>query len=268
MATILVTGGTGTLGRRLVPRLLAAGADVRVLSRRPRRGGDPAGVDWAVGDLRAGSGLADAVRGAAVVVHCASDFRRPRRDLPAARNLIAAASAHGRPHLVFMSIVGVDRVPAGYYQVKLEIERLVENSGLPWTIQRATQFHDLMCYIFQLLARVPVMLVPAGVSDQPVDADEVAARLAGLAFGEPAGRVADFGGPRVRPMADLARAWLDAAGLRRRMLPARLPSRVFRAFAGGAHLAPAHADGRIGFEEFIREHVSPAARSAPYGRLR
>jgi uncharacterized protein YbjT (DUF2867 family) len=92
MATILVTGGTGTLGRRLVPRLLAAGSDVRVLSRRARRDGDPAGADWVVGDLRAGSGLADAVRGAAVVVHCASDFRRPRRDLPAARNLIAAAA--------------------------------------------------------------------------------------------------------------------------------------------------------------------------------
>jgi uncharacterized protein YbjT (DUF2867 family) len=267
MATILVTGGTGTLGRRLVPRLLAAGSDVRVLSRRPRRDGDPAGVDWAVGDLHAGSGLADAVRGAAVIVHCASDFRRPRRDLPAARNLIAAASAQGSPHLVYMSIVGVDRLPTGYYQVKLEIERLVENSGLPWTILRATQFHDLICYIFQLLAKLPVMLVPAGISDQPVDAGEVATRVAGLALGEPAGRAADFGGPRVRPVGELAGAWLDAAGLRRRMLPARLPGRVFRAFAAGAHLAPAHADGRIGFEDFLREHVSPASRSAPYGRL-
>ena len=268
MATILVTGGTGTLGRRLVPRLLAAGSDVRVLSRRPRRDGDPAGVDWAVGDLRAGSGLADAVRGAAVVVHCASDFRRPRCDLPAARNLIAAASADGSPHLVYVSIVGVDRVPTGYYQVKLEIERMVRDCGLPWTILRVTQFHDLLCYVFQLLAKLPVMLVPPGVSDQPVDAGDVAARLAGLAVGEPAGRAADFGGPRVQPMADLARAWLAAAGLRRRMLPVRLPGQAFRAAAAGGLLAPSHADGRIGFDEFLREHVSPGARSAPYGRLR
>jgi uncharacterized protein YbjT (DUF2867 family) len=267
MAAILVTGGTGTLGRQLVPRLLAAGSDVRVLSRRPRRGGDPAAADWAVGDLGTGSGLACAVRGAAVIVHCASDFRRPRRDLPAARNLIAAASAAGGPHLVYVSIVGVDRVPIGYYRVKLEVERLVRNSGLPWTIQRVTQFHDLLCYIFQLLAKLPVMPVPAGVSGQPADAGEVAARLAGLAAGEPAGRAADFGGPRVQPMADLARAWLDATGLRRRMLPVRLPGQAFRAAAAGGLLAPAHADGRIGFEEYLREHVSPAARSAPYGRL-
>ena len=87
-----------------------------------------------------------------MVVHCASNPRRPRQDLAAARNLIAAARRAGSPHVIFMSIVGVDRVPYGYYQVKLEVERLIEQSGLPWTVLRATQFHDLLCYIFQWAA--------------------------------------------------------------------------------------------------------------------
>jgi uncharacterized protein YbjT (DUF2867 family) len=268
MATILVTGGTGALGRDVVRRLLAAGADVRVLSRRGRRDGDPAEVSWVTGDLRTGAGLSDAVRDAAVIVHCASDPRRPRGDLAAARNLFGAAKAAGSPHLVYVSIVGVDRVPFGYYRIKLEVERLLAESGLPWTVLRATQFHDLICYLLQWAAKLPVLMLPAGVSDQPVDTRDVAARLTELALGDPAGRAADFGGPQVRPLADLARAWLRAAGRQRPLLQVRLPGKTFRGYAAGGHLAPDHADGRITFEEFLREHVSPAAHSAPYGKLR
>ena len=267
MTTILVTGGTGALGRDVVRWLLAAGPDVRVLSRRPRRSGDPAEVSWATGDLRTGEGLTEAVRDAAVIVHCASDPRRPRGDLAAASNLIAAAKAAGRPHLVYVSIVGVDRVSFGYYQIKLEVERLVADSELPWTVLRATQFHDLVCYLLQLGARLPVLMTPAGVSFQPVDTRDAAARLGQLALGDPAGRAADFGGPRVRPVGDLARAWLAATGRRRPLLSVRAPGKVFRGYAAGGHLAPGHADGRITFEDFLREHVSRSARSAPYGKL-
>jgi uncharacterized protein YbjT (DUF2867 family) len=265
---ILVTGGTGALGRALVPLLTGAGRDVRVLSRRPRRDGDPAAAAWAVGDLRSGAGLAGAVGGAGVIVHCASDPRRPRDDLRAAGNLIAAARAGGNPHLVYVSIVGVDRVPLDYYRVKLEVERLVEDSGLPWTILRATQFHDLLCYLFQLLARLPVFPVPAGVSFQPVDIGDVAARLAGLALGDPDGRVADLGGPLVQPAADLARAYLRAADRPRRLLSVRLPGKTFGGYAAGGHLTPSHADGILTFEEFLRGHVSPSKRSGSYGSLR
>jgi uncharacterized protein YbjT (DUF2867 family) len=267
MATITVTGGTGALGRDVVPRLLAAGSDVRVLSRRPRRAGDPAEVSWATGDLRTGAGLSEAVRDAAVIVHCASDPRRPRGDLAAARNLIGAAKAAGKPHLVYVSIVGVDQVPFGYYQIKLEVERLVAESGLPWTVLRATQFHDLICYLLQWAAKLPVLMLPAGVSFQPVDTRDVAARLSELALSDPAGRADDFGGPQVRPVADLARAWLTATGRRRRVLSVRFPGKVFRGYAAGGHLTPGHADGRITFEDFLDSYVSRTARSAPYGTL-
>jgi uncharacterized protein YbjT (DUF2867 family) len=104
------------------------------------------------------------------------------------RNLIEAARRHGGPHLVYLSIVGVDRVPLGYYRIKLETERLIEGSGLPWTTLRATQFHDLILYLSQLLASLPVMPVPAGTSFQPVDAEDVAGRVAGSrSAGQPGG---------------------------------------------------------------------------------
>lgn len=267
MARILVTGGSGALGRDVVRQVLATGSQVSVLSRRQRRDGDPAAAGWAVGDLRTSAGLEEALHGVDVVVHCASSPFRPREDLAAARNLIAAAQRAGQPHLIYISIVGVDRVPYGYYQVKLEVERLIEQSGLPWTVLRATQFHDLICYVFQWAARLPVLLLPAGVSFQPVDTSDVAARLTALATAEPSGRADDFGGPLVQPVAELARAWLAATRLRRPLLSVTVPGKVFRGYAAGGHLTPEHADGRSTYAEFLRQHVSHATRSVGYGRL-
>jgi uncharacterized protein YbjT (DUF2867 family) len=248
MQPILVTGGTGNLGSSVVRELRAAGREARVLSRRPGEG-------HLIGDLATGVGLDDAVGGAGAIIHCATDTRAPRNDVTGTRNLIAAAHRHGAPHLVFVSIVGVDRVPLGYYRVKHEVEGLVAESGLPWTILRATQFHDLVLTLSRLLARSPVLPVPAGTSVQPVDAGEVAARLVQLALAEPAGRAPEFGGPQVLPFADLARAYLRVEGRRRPVLPVRLPGRVARAYREGGHLTPGHADGRRTYEEFLAERV-------------
>jgi uncharacterized protein YbjT (DUF2867 family) len=265
---ILVTGGTGALGRDVVAQLLAEQRDVRVLSRRTRRDAAPPQASWTQGDLRTGAGLAEALAGADVVVHCASNPYRARDDTAAARQLISAAQASGRPHLIYVSIVGVDRVHYGYYNAKLEVERMIERSGLPWTVLRATQFHDLVAYIIQWAARLPVLPYPAGVSFQPVDTRDVAARLAELAAAPPAGRADDFGGPQIEPVADLARAWLRAAGKRRPLLPVKAPGKLFRGYAEGGHLTPEHPDGHTTFEQFLHAHVTPTTHSAPYGQLR
>lgn len=244
MEDILVTGGTGTLGRAVVDRLRAAGREPRVLSRKP-------GPGRLVGDLETGAGLAEAVRGAAVVVHAAT---HPGHDVAATRALLDAARAGGKPHLVYVSIVGVDQVPLSYYQEKLAAERLVAESGLPWTIQRATQFHDLLARLFGPLAHSPVVPVPAATSVQPIDVRDVAERLVRLAAEGPAERAPDLGGPEVRPMAELARTWLAATGRRRLVVPLRLPGAVARAYRSGAHLSPAHAEGRITFEGYLAEN--------------
>lgn len=258
--TILVTGGTGTLGRVVVERLVAAGHQARVLTRRANPPGKP-GVRWHTGDLTSGVGLAEAVDGVGAIVHCASDPRHPGNDVTGTRRLIEAASRTGSPHLVYISIVGVDRVPLGYYRAKWEVERVIEAAGLPWTILRATQFHDLVMMVAHALAKSPVVPVPAGVSDQPVDVREVAARLVDLATGPALGRVADLGGPEIRTLKDLFRSYLRATRRRRLLLPVALPGAAFRAARAGGHLAPAHADGRVTFEEFLAEKV-PTARSA------
>jgi uncharacterized protein YbjT (DUF2867 family) len=257
MTAILVTGATGTLGRALVSQLAEAGHEVRSLSRRPPPRGTPPGA-WATGDLRRDVGLDQAVAGMDAIVHCATTLTGG--DQNAARNLIAAARRAGAPHLVYISIVGVDQVPAGYYRAKLQVERLIESSGLPWTIQRATQFHDLILRGCELLARPPVMLIPAGTSFQPVSVDEVASRLACLAGQPPAGRVPDLGGPQVRSARDLAHSYLKASGRHRRVLPVRLPGRAFAGYRSGGHLAPEHATGTVTFDDFLAKRFPARPR--------
>ncbi len=241
MTTILVTGGTGTLGRLVAERLRADGHEVRVLSRHAQ--------PYAVDLIQGGSGLDAAVAGVDTIVHCASTPRGG--DEKAAAHLIAAARRAGVPHLVYISIVGVDVVPLGYYKTKYAVEKLVEESGLGWTILRATQFHDLLVQVFEAMSKLPVLLLPAGVSDQPVEVAEVADRLAELASGEPAGRVEDLGGPQVRAFPDLARAWLRATGRRRRLVTVPIPGRAVRGFRSGGHLTPGNAVGKGTFEEYL-----------------
>lgn len=248
MGTIVVTGGTGTLGRHVTERLRGTGHEVRVVSRHS--------TPYAV-DLRDGKGLDAALEGAATVVHCAST--PTGGDERAARLLIDAAGRAGVTHLAYISIVGVDRVPLGYYRTKLAVERLVERSGLGWTILRTTQFHDLVVRLLEGSARLPVLPVPAGVPDQPVEVREVAERLAELAVAGPAGRVPDMGGPEVRTLEDLARAYLRAAGRRRRVVPVPLAGGTYRAFRAGGHLTPERAVGVGTFEEHLERHFARGA---------
>ncbi|MDQ0603344.1 uncharacterized protein YbjT (DUF2867 family) [Streptomyces canus] len=241
MTTILVTGGTGTLGRLVAERLRADGHEVRVLSRHAQ----PYAVDLREG----GAALDAAVECVDTVVHCATT--PTGGDEKAAANLIAAARRAGVGHLVYISIVGIDQVPFPYYRIKLAVEKQVEESGLGWTVLRATQFHDLLVRVFRAMAKSPVMLLPAGVSDQPVEVAEVADRLAELAAGSPAGRVADLGGPQVRSFESLARAYVKATGRRRAVVNVPLAGKAYRGFRAGGHLAPEQAVGKGTFEEYL-----------------
>ena len=256
---IVVTGGTGVLGRAVVARLLADGRAVRVVSRRARPETGAEAYEWATADLRsgAGAGAGAAVSGARAVVHCATGFGRGQEE-EIARTLVAVAREAGAeeggtpPHLVYVSIVGVDRIPFGYYKAKLAAERVFEQSGLPYTIQRVTQFHDLLRTLFAVGAKSPLVPVPA-LRFQPVDVRDVAVRLAELALAAPAdGRAPDIGGPRVRDARELARVYLAETGRGRRpLLPIAFPGRVFGAFRAGGNLVPGEPYGKIGFEEYL-----------------
>jgi uncharacterized protein YbjT (DUF2867 family) len=250
-APILVTGGTGTLGRHVVPKLRAAGRDVRILSRTGH------GPEVLTGDLATGAGVDAAVAGAEIIVHLAGSAKG---DEAKTRTLVEAAKRAGKAHLVFISVVGADRVPVvsavdrmafGYFAAKRGAEEVVAGSGLPWTTLRATQFHELTLTVARQLARLPVITVPAGVRFQPVDGAEVAERMVELALGEPAGLVPDLGGPQVHGMDELVRAYLRSVGRRRPILPVRFAGRAYRSVRAGANLTEDRAVGVRTWADFL-----------------
>jgi uncharacterized protein YbjT (DUF2867 family) len=264
---ILVTGGTGRLGRHVVARLRNAGREVRVLSRKGQTSAD--GLEYVRGDLHKGDGIEAAVDGAAIIVHLAGGAKG---DDEATRNLVRAASRAGTQHLVYISVVGADTVPVvsgidramfGYFASKLAAERVVADSGIPWSTLRATQFYDLMLLVVQAMARLPVIPVPSGVRFQAVDEREVADRLVELALGTPQGLVPDVGGPRIYAMAELIRAYLQASGKHRLVMPVPIPGNAARMVRAGAILTPDRAVGHRSWEEFLAERLNSTVGARP-----
>ncbi|HXS61359.1 MAG TPA: SDR family oxidoreductase [Streptosporangiaceae bacterium] len=246
MSVVLVTGGSGTFGRKLVPLLAERGHDVRIVSRRP-------GAGTHVGDLTTGAGIAEAAAGAELIVHAATDnsFRAGRTDLVQTQNLLAAAT--GCRHLLYISIVGIDDIPFGYYQRKLACEQAIAASSVPSTTLRATQFHELIEKMLRTVSRWPAAPLPLSFRFQSVAAAEVAARAAGLLDAEPTGRAPDFGGPQVLTGRQIVADWRAARGRPRAVIGVRLPGEVARAFTQGRNTCPGHANGRQTWAEFLAQ---------------
>jgi uncharacterized protein YbjT (DUF2867 family) len=202
------------------------------------------------GDLLTGAGLTEALDGAAWVLHAASDSdtRHGADDVEATRNLLAAAG-HVE-HLLYLSIVGVDRIPYRYYRNKLACEQLVVGTEIPFTILRATQFHELGEGVLRGKERRWLSLIyPFDFKLQPVAAVEVAERAAQLLAGPPQEGVVEFGGPEVLTVREAVDTWRDVRGALR-VLPLPYPGKVARGFREGLNTTD-RAEGRQTWRKFV-----------------
>lgn len=254
---VAVAGGTGVAGRHVVAALERAGHDAVVLSRAR-------GVD-----VTTGAGVDAALEGVHAVVDVTNvDTLRERVSVAffarATATLLAAGARAGAAHHVALSIVGADRVPFGYYAGKRHQEALVAAGAVPWTVLRATQFHE---FAGQTLDRTPgpVALVPR-MRIRPVAVREVAEELARRAVGPAAGTV-ELAGPREEDLAAMARRVVAARGRRRRVVDVRLPGATGRGFADGGLLPTgAVATGTTTFDAWLTGPDGPGAGAAEPAR--
>lgn len=254
-APILITGGTGNIGSRVVRILSGAARDIRILSRHPR---DPApGVEHVGGDIVKGVGLDAALERVGIVIHLAGGANG---DDVAARNLTTAARAAGVDHLVLISVIGADRMPIGYFRRKATAEREFADSGVPWTILRSAQLHDFVLPMARTLSAL--RLAPRGLRFEPVDGDEVARRLVDLALGAPARSVQDFAGPEVLDVEALVQTYDESLGRRRGVLSFRMPGAAGRAYRAGDNLTDSTAQRGEGTWRAFLENTVGVLRAA------
>lgn len=250
---VLVTGATGELGRALVERLRAAGHGVRVMSRRP-------GPDRVVADLSTGSGINAAARGCDVVVHAASDpLGDPQTvDVDGTGRLVRACREEGVGHLIYVSIIGVDRNPFAYFRAKLAAERIVARSQVPYSIVRASQFPTLCMALLERMTHGPICLAPSGFTVEPVAAEDLAARLVERIEDGPSSATEEFAGPERIGSRRLASTWLRARGKRALVLPVPMPGAVARAFRAKSNIAsPDARRGTTTWAEWLSDNVMP-----------
>lgn len=246
---IAVAGGTGVVGRHVVRVAKENGHDVEVLSRS-------SGVD-----LTTGTGLAGALDGVDVLIDVSSTQTMSAKDSTAffttvTRTLLAAEKTAGVRHHVALSIVGIDDAPHMYYAGKVAQEKEVTSGDVPWTILRATQFHEFASQIYGQIKIGPIIVVPK-MRSQPIAAREVAARLVQLAEGTPAGRVKDLGGPHTELMSRMVRDYAASiegtpAHLGGRIVELPIPGAYGKAMRDGTLLTGADADhGTQTFDEWL-----------------
>lgn len=255
---VLITGGTGYLGRNLIRDVAKDGHAVRVLSRRTKSEIEPANIEWAQADLAFGDGVPEAVAGVDAIIHAASDPRRSQAvDVNGTKYLVSAARDNGVSHLVYISIVGIDRIPLRYYERKLRTETIIEQSGIPYSILRATQFHSLIHLLISKVANLPMLLpLPTDFRFQSVDESEVSKRLTSLLGKKAQGKVPDMGGPEILTLGEMARTWMSVRGIHRRLLNVPLPGAFPQAFREGRNTTGDGWRGVITWRQWLARPVS------------
>ena len=247
---VLITGATGVLGRALLRRPAAGGYVVRGTGR----GATGPGAEWTRANLASGEGVEASVEGVHTIIHAASNPRGDTEstDVRGTARLVEAARRAGVRHLVYVSIVGIDRVPLPYYRHKLAAEREVSSGRVPWTILRGTQFHDFVDSLLAGMMRYPIGLVPRDFRSQPVHVDDFADALWERVAAGPVHNAPEIAGPEVLTLGAMADAWKAARGIRKPILRLPVPGPLAAALRRGDSTSPSRAVGGVTWEQWLR----------------
>ncbi|MEZ0272287.1 MAG: SDR family oxidoreductase [Methylophilaceae bacterium] len=249
---IIIIGGTGLIGSKTVTILRQGGHEVVAAS--PKNGIN----------IITGEGLKEAMTGTQVVIDLANSPSFEDKDVLeffeiSGRNLLAAEAVAGIQHHIALSIVGTDRMPDnGYFRAKVAQEKLIEASGIPYTIIRSTQFLEFLGGIAASSADGNIVKLSPGLF-QPIAADDVAAIVADVALAAPQNGVIEIAGPERAPFNEIVAHYLKAVGDSREVV-SDPEARYFGGRVEERSLVPLGEArlGRIGFDEWLRRSQARA----------
>ncbi|WP_338871898.1 NAD(P)H-binding protein [Spirosoma sp. SC4-14] len=252
MNKVLVIGGSGVLGSAVVNVLKKQSIPFLIGSRSPVKQNSysmvnrSAEVPWKRVDLASGSGLTEALAGIDTVMHLASGKGKIGHESFEAgitRNLLNAIKRSDVKHLIYSSIVGIDKIPFSYYQAKLEAEVLIRQSQVPYTILRATQFHNLIDFWISKLLSLPVGFVPKSIRFQPIHVDTVAQKLHELAEAGNQQATLNLGGPDICTLGTLTKQWMNYRKVSKLIVPVPAIGRMMGSLVRGENTC-AESDSR------------------------
>jgi len=258
MKQILVTGGTGTLGKEIVYQLIAKKYRPDILSSRisPDL---PAGARILKGDLTEKNSLPEVIANAEIIIHCASNPRNSDKvDVEGTRNLLEAVNYKKSPHIIYISIVGANKSTYPYYQNKCKVEEMIQESKLPWSILRVTQFHDFVLYriINSLEAgNESIFKIPKGLKFQSIDVEDIAKYILNLVTHGPIMSIINLGGPQILSIEEMTKIYLNEIGKQDKVEEVLLEDDFYNIFMSGINLCPEDRIGFIRWKEFIRNNL-------------
>ena len=258
MNRILITGGTGHLGQKVANSLTSKDYKVAILSTKTISPDKDDNIIYYKGNLAENIGLKEATNDVDIIIHCASNSGNFQQvDIDGTKNLLKAIGSRTIKHFVYISIVGIDKSDFPYYQAKLDVENLISNSGFPYTIVRATQFHSFVLNIIQRFinettADESILKIPKGLKFQSIDIQEVAELLATISLESPKGLIPDFGGPEILSFEKMTECYLKECQFNREIRMEITNDIRHQLFRSGVNLCPNNSFGKGTWNTFIK----------------
>lgn len=251
---ILITGATGTLGKEIIKQLIDTG-QINVITTK-------ADVSFAEGvnvikaDITDFKSLQTIVGAADIIVHCASNPADAKRvDLEGTRNILAAINKKRFKHFIYVSIAGVDKSQYPYYVVKREVEKIIEAEGIPFTVLRATQFHDFVLYrMIKPFDNEQGLTIPAGLKFQSIDVTEVAGKVRHLIEAGPNNEIITIGGPEILTIEEMASVYLNILGRADSFKTQMMPGERFEMLRSGINLCGDNRFGKITWRQYLKNN--------------
>jgi len=257
---ILITGGTGHLGQKIVQLIKSKEYEVSILTSKSGLKNED-NITYFTGNLSQNIGLKEATKDINTIIHCASNPRDFEKvDIEGTQNLLNSIDKNSIKHLVYISIVGIHKSDYPYYQAKLKVENILENSGIPYTIVRTTQFHSFVFNLIQSLinetaSEKSVLKIPEGLKFQSIATDEVAKLLVKTALQPPQGLLPDFGGPEMFSFDEMTATYLKKSQLNWNIEPEPTNNIRHQLFRTGINLCPDNAFGKETWELFLEKSI-------------